>query len=253
MRVAALYDIHGNAPALQAVLAEAERERIDTFLIGGDVATGPLPRETLELLIGLGRRAQYVLGNSDREAVDAFDRGDTDFRRYDDQVNRWAAFTAGQILRTHRDLLASFVPSLVLDVDGLGQTLFCHGSPRSDSENITLLTSDDRLRGVIQDVAETVIVCGHTHQQFDRKIDDWRIINAGSVGIPYEGRAGAYWALLGPDVQLRRTEYDLESALQALAASGFPDLDEMLKESLLEPIDPGEVARIYEQMALDDK
>jgi predicted phosphodiesterase len=253
MRVAALYDIHGNAPALQAVLAEAESERIDIFLIGGDVATGPLPRETLELLISLGRRAQYVLGNSDREAVDAFDRGHTDFRRYDDQVNRWAAFTAGQISRTHRDLLASFAPSLVLDIDGLGQTLFCHGSPRSDSENITLLTSDARLRGVIQDVAETVIVCGHTHQQFDRKIDDWRIVNAGSVGIPYEGRAGAYWAVLGPDVQLRRTEYDLELALQELAASGFPDVDEMLKESLLEPIDPGEVARIYEQMSLDDK
>jgi diadenosine tetraphosphatase ApaH/serine/threonine PP2A family protein phosphatase len=95
-----------------------------------------------------------------------------------------------------------------------------------------------------------VIVCGHTHQQFDRSIDGWRVVNAGSVGVPYEGKPGAYWALLGSDVELRRTEYDLERALEELRAGGFPDTDEMVKESLLEPIDPEEVSRFFEAMAV---
>ena len=98
-----------------------------------------------------------------------------------------------------------------------------------------------------------MVVCGHTHQQFDRSIDGWRVINAGSVGVPYEGEAGAYWALLGPDVELRRTEYDIEQAVEDLRAGGFPDLDEMLKESLLDPIEPGEVSEFFERRALGEQ
>jgi len=211
-------------------------------VIGGDVALGPLPAQTLDEVAALGTRARFVLGNSDREVVDAFDRRHAD---------RWAAFTAGQISRVQRDFLASFASTIELDVDGLGSTLFCHGSPRSDTENITLITSDDRLREVLGGVEQPVVVCGHTHQQFDRTIDGRRVINAGSVGLPYEGRPGAYWALLGPEVSLRRSDYDLDEALTELRAGGFPDLDELLKESLLDPIGPGEVAQIFERQALE--
>jgi diadenosine tetraphosphatase ApaH/serine/threonine PP2A family protein phosphatase len=139
---------------------------------------------------------------------------------------------------------------LVLDVDTLGPALFCHGSPRSDTEEITTATSDERLREVLRDTQQRVVVCGHTHRQFDRAIDGRRVINAGSVGMPYEGRAGAYWALLGRAVELRRTEYDLEQALEEMRAGGFAELDEMLRESLLEPMDPDEVAAIFERQAL---
>lgn len=247
MRVAALYDIHGNLPALRAVLADVATEGADTVVIGGDVAAGPLPRETVEQLMALGDRARFVRGNADREIVDAYDR--TNSERGDNPSTRAAAFAASRISRSQRDFLASFAPHAGLDVEGLGATLFCHGSPRSDTEIITRVTPEERLRQILDDVPQHVIVCGHTHQQFDRRIDGWRVVNAGSVGVPYEASPGAYWALLGPDVQLRRTEYDLEQAVAELQASGFPDLHEMLCESLLEGVDPGEVAELFERQA----
>jgi putative phosphoesterase len=248
VRVAALYDIHANLPALRAVLDDVSRERVDVVLVGGDVAAGPLPRETIELLIGLGERARYVRGNADREVVEAFDLGQR-MPDADDHAIRQAAFVASRISREQRDFVASFARQIILDVD-LGPTLFCHGSPRSDSEDITTATRDERLRDILAGVAQRVVVCGHTHRQFDRRVDGWRVVNAGSVGLPYEGRAGAYWALLGDDVELRRTEYDLDAAIAEMRAGGFDELEEMLRESLLEPMDPDEVAALFEREAV---
>ena len=247
MRVAALYDIHGNLPALRAVMDEVARERVETVLIGGDVAAGPLPAETIDLLIALGERAQFVCGNADREIVAAYDRPDPGAQA--GPAERVAAFAASSISPGQRDFLARFADTVTLDIDGLGPTLFCHGSPRSDTEVITTATSDERLRQILQGVEQRAVVCGHTHRQFDRVADCWRVINAGSVGMPYEGRAGAYWALLGPDVTLRRTDYDLDVGIAELRAGGFPDLDEMLNESLLNPIDPDEAAAFLERQA----
>lgn len=249
MVIAALYDIHGNLPALRAVLAAAEAEGAEKFVIGGDVAGGPLPRETIDHLMALGERAYFVRGNGDREIVEAFDAGSTGLSDEHDPAQRSAIFVAAEISRAQRDFLAGFPETVRLDLDGLGRALFCHGSPRSDSEIITRVTPDERLREILGGVDERIVVGGHTHQQFDRTIDDWRLINAGSVGIPYEGRPGAYWALLGRDVELRRTEYDLDEALSELRAGGFPDLDEMLKESLVDPIDPREVSEFFERQA----
>ena len=253
MRVAALYDIHGNLPALEAVLADAAREGVDTFVIGGDVAAGPLPGATLDQLIALSPRAQFVQGNMDREIIDAYDQGHTDITTIDDPEKRVAAFAASRISPAHRDFMGAFTPVIALDVDGVGSTVFCHGSPRSDTEMITRLTTDERLREILGGVRQPVVVCGHTHQQFDRTVNDWRVINAGSVGVPYEGKAGAYWAMLGPDVELRRTEYQLDEAIAQLRSDGYPDVDEMLKESLLEPIDPAVVTQLFEDQAAGDR
>jgi len=243
VRVAALYDIHGNLPALRAVLDEADREGVDAFVIGGDVADGPFPRETIERLVAIGPRARFVRGNTDRELVDAYDAGRTEA---DDAGERAVAVAAGQITASQRDFLAAFAPTAVLEVDGLGPTLFCHGSPRSDMEIITRVTSDDRLRPILRGVEQRLIVCGHVHQQFDRSLDGWRLVNAGSVGLPYEGRPGAYWARLGPDVELRRTDYDLDE----LRAQAPADAGELLRESLFEPADPAEVSEFFERRAL---
>jgi predicted phosphodiesterase len=248
-RVAALYDIHGNLPALRAVLAEVAREDVEIVVIGGDVVPGPLPAETIVELMALDERARFVLGNGDREVVEAYDEGRIDVDATPDASQRASAFSASQISREQRDFLTGFAPTVVLDVDGLGPTVFCHGSPRSDTEIITTATSDERLRGVLGGVEEPTVVGGHTHRLFDRRVDGWRVVNAGSVGIPYEGRRGAYWALLGPDVALRRTEYDLDAALDELRAGGFPDLDELLQESLLAPMEPDEVAEFFERQA----
>jgi predicted phosphodiesterase len=249
MRVAALYDIHGNLPALRAVLADVARDSVDLVLIGGDVATGPLPRQTLDQLIALGSQARCVRGNADREIVSAYDSDRRDIDAEEDPAMRASAFAAAQISREQRDLLASFAPSVLLHPDGLGPTVFCHGSPRSDSEILTTETTEQRLRTIIEDVDQSVIVCGHTHRQFDRRVDRWRVVNAGSVGMPYEGRPGAYWALFGPGVESRRTEYDLDAAVGELRAGRYPDLEEMLKESLVEPADPDDVARFFEGSA----
>lgn len=240
MRVAALYDIHGNLPALEAVLAEVEAAAPDAIVVGGDVAPGPLVGETLERLQALGPR--FVMGNGDREVVGAFDGAEP--------RGPGGRFTAGGLTRAQRDALAAFEPVVRLDVRGLGPTLFCHGSPRSDSEIITSVSPEHRLAPMLAGVDEAVVVCGHTHRQFDRRELGRRLVNAGSVGMPYEGVAAAFWLLLGPAVELRRTEYDVPAAVARLRDSGFPDLDEaMLRESLLTPADPDEVAAFFESQA----
>jgi predicted phosphodiesterase len=249
MQVATLYDIHGNLPALRAVLADAEREGVETFVIGGDVAPGPLLPETIDRLAALGQMACFVRGNGDREVVEAFDAGGTADGEEEDPAARAAIYTASRISQSQRDFLAAFVPTVRLTVDGLGPTLFCHGSPRSDTEIITRITPQSRLQEIFAGVDERVVVFGHTHQQFDRTINGWRLVNAGSVGMPYEGNPGAYWALLGGDVELRRTEYDVERAVAEMRTAGFPDLEEMLKESLLEPMDPRKIAEYFEGQA----
>jgi diadenosine tetraphosphatase ApaH/serine/threonine PP2A family protein phosphatase len=136
-----------------------------------------------------------------------------------------------------------------LDVEGLGRTLFCHGSPRSDDEAITAVTPENRLQRLLDGVEAPVVVCGHTHVQFDRRLGERRVVNAGSVGMPYEGRPGAHWLLLGPDVDLRRTDYDLEAAIERLRATGWPGVEEFLKHSFLDPIQPGWVSEFFERQA----
>jgi predicted phosphodiesterase len=233
-------------------MADVEREEVGTIVIGGDAAAGPLPARTLERLMGMGERGRFVRGNADREIVEAYDQGRLDVSVVRDPGELGSVFAAGRITRTQRDFLAAFEERVSIEVVGMGPTLFCHGSPRSDTEIITSMTTPERLRLLLASVAEPIVVCGHTHRQFDRRIDRWRVVNAGSVGMPYEGRAGAYWAMLGPDVELRRTEYDLDAALAEMHEGGFPELDDQLRESLLVPVDPDQVSEFFERQALSE-
>jgi predicted phosphodiesterase len=244
VRVAALYDIHGNVPALDAVLADVERADVDAIVWGGDVAAGPMPAETLARMRAAGGRC--VMGNADRQMVEDFDAGRTPSDS-DDEMMRTMLWAVAQIDRADRDFLAAFEPTVALDIEGLGPTLFCHGSPRGDEERITRATKEDRLAPMLEGVAERVVVCGHTHQQFDLRAGAHRVLNAGSVGMPYEGSAAAFWLLLGPDAELRRTEYDVPAAVETMRASGMPDVDKiLLQESLIEPADPDWVTNYFE-------
>jgi predicted phosphodiesterase len=251
VRVAALYDIHGNAPALRAVLAEVERAAPDLVVIGGDVAGGPMPAATLDALSALGPRARWVRGNGDRELAEAYDaRAGGREPPADTPAEATAAWASARLSPAQRELLGSFAPVVAVDVTGLGPTLFCHGSPRSDTEIVTVITPDARLGPTLDGVTEPVVVCGHTHQQFDRRVGTHRVVNAGSVGMPYEGDAAAFWLLLGPHVELRRTGYDVAAAVEELRATGFPDADDViLRDSLLEPADRTEVAAFLEGLA----
>jgi predicted phosphodiesterase len=245
--VAALYDVHGNLPALEAVLADSAFARADAVVVGGDVAAGPLPVEVLDRLQALALPVRWVRGNADREVVAAFDPGDTDPSIYGlhDPAARADAFTAARISRTQRDLLAGFE-----EVVRLEGALFCHGSPRSDEEIVTALTPEARLAPMLDGVQEPLVVCGHTHHQFELRVGVQRVVNAGSVGMPYQGEPGAYWLLVADgEPETRRTAYDVDAAAGVIRASGFPDVDDLIRGSLVEPADPAWVARHFEDRA----
>jgi predicted phosphodiesterase len=126
-------------------------------------------------------------------------------------------------------LLAAFEDTVTIDVDGLGATCFCHGSPRSDTECVTERTPVERVREFMAGRPERVVVTGHVHVQYDREVEGIRLLSPGSVGVPYGTEPGfACWALLGPDVELRRTAYDPERAVEALRRSSDPDVERIV-------------------------
>jgi predicted phosphodiesterase len=243
MRVAALHDVHGNRPALEAVLAEVESLGVDAIVVGGDIAIGPMPRGALERLLALDERALFLRGNGDREIAEGPNPEDSDLWV---ERTRWSA---DQLERGQRAWLGGLPDTQSLDVDGLGPVLFCHGSPRSDEEILTRISPEARAAAALAGVQEAVVVCGHTHVQFDRQVADKRLVNAGSVGMPYEARPGAYWALLGPEVELRRTEYDLEAAAEAIRATGFPGAEEHAAKNVLAVPSAEEATEQFEAMA----
>jgi putative phosphoesterase len=207
LRVAALYDIHGNLAALDAALAEVDA---DVIVVGGDFVAGPWPAETLERLGGLDGDVRFIRGNADREVFEEA-QGLAPPEVMD--------FVRARLSDEQLAFLRSLPLTETLDIDGLGRVLFCHATPRNDSEIFTRDSPDERWREALAGVGADVVVCGHTHVQFDRRIGEVRLVNAGSVGMPYEDVPGAYWALLGPDVELRRTAYEPDD----LASVGWPE------------------------------
>ena len=221
MPVAALYDVHGNLPALEAVLAEVAAAGVEKIVCGGDVVAGPFPRECLERLEAHG--AVFVRGNADRE------------------LSPWLT---EQLPLDAQTFLAA-LPHL-RSLDGV---LYCHGSPRRDDEILTRVTPPERLAAVLEGVEERLVVCGHTHIQFDVRSGSIRVVNAGSVGMPYEGRRGAFWALLdGMEVEQQHTPYAVEAAVTSIRATDYPDA-EQLATWLLEPVDPDEASTYFESIA----
>jgi putative phosphoesterase len=189
LRVAALYDIHGNLPALDAVLAEVDA---DVVVVGGDTVAGPAPAETLERLRSLDADVRFIRGNADREVYE---------ERQGLAPPEVMEFVRARLSREQIDFLRSLPLTL-----SIGRVLFCHATPRDDEEILTRISPDERWREALAGVDAEVVVCGHTHVQFDRQIGEVRLVNAGSVGMPYAEEPGAYWALLdGTDLELRYT------------------------------------------------
>jgi len=194
MRIATLYDVHGNIRALEAVLQEIPDDA--TIVIGGDVAVGPHPSETLERLRELGDRAIWLRGNADRELTP----GEPGLAPAEAIEPVRAKLTDEQIA-----FLYGLPPTVQID-----RVLFCHATPRNDVDVFTELTPEERIAPLFADVDADVVVCGHTHMQFERTIAGKRVINSGSVGMPYENLPGAYWTL---DLEHRRTEYEPDEPL----------------------------------------
>jgi putative phosphoesterase len=239
--VAVLCDIHGNLPALEAVLGEVARESVDEVIVGGDVLPGPMPVEVLERLLALDRPVRFLHGNGDREALALFHGAPS---TVPDAFRAGVLWSAEQLSPEQRQIVAAWPPTLRVAVAGLGAVLCCHATPRNDTEIFTRLTANDRLLPIFDAVDAAVVVCGHTHMAFDRVIGRVRIVNAGSVGMPF-GPAGADWLLLGPDVCLRHTTYDLSAAADRIRGTRYPQADEFAATYVLNPPSETKMLEIF--------
>jgi putative phosphoesterase len=247
MRVAALYDIHANLPALEAVLGDVRQAGVDQVVVGGDVLPGPMPRETIRRLLELDVPVRFLQGNGDREVL-ARMRG-APGGALPETAREAIGWVARQLAPEDEELLAGWPPTLRCQIRGLGEVLFCHATPRNDTEIFTRLTPADRLLPVFAGLDVAMVVCGHTHMQFDRTIGGIRVVNAGSVGMPF-GQPGADWLLLGPDVELRHTAYDLAQAAERIRGTPYPQAQEFAARNVLQPPSEGETLAAFTRVEL---
>jgi predicted phosphodiesterase len=231
-RVAAIYDIHANLPALEAVLDDVHNAGVDLIVVGGDVLPGPMPREVLERLRDLNVPTRCIRGNGEAAVLAQLAGGD--LGNLPPTVRETIRWVAGQLAPGDVTEIAAWPPTTELDVVSLGPMLFCHATPRNDTEIFTRSTDEARLAPAFAGVKERVVVCGHTHMQFDRTVGSLRVVNAGSVGMPY-GDPGAYWLLLSDKVDLRRTEYDLVAAAERIRATDYPGASEFADVNVMRP------------------
>lgn len=250
MRVAAIYDIHANLPALEAVLEDIRQAEVDQIVVGGDVFPGPMPRETIQYLLDVEIPMRFLCGNGDREVLAQLTGVETEwYRTAPEQWREPVRWTAQQLHPELERLLGGWPKTLSTEIEGIGEVLFCHATPRNDTDCFTRLTSEDRLFTVFHEVIARLAVCGHTHMQFDRMIGQIRVVNAGSVGMPF-GEPGAYWLLLGPGVQLRHTRYDLAKAAGRIRATQYPQAEEFAERNVLQPPSEEKMLELFGRVEL---
>jgi len=234
-RVAALYDIHGNLPALEAVMDEVRRERVDAVVVGGDVFPGPMPRETVRFLSSLKIPTIFICGNGDREVLAQLQGVETSwFQKAREEWRVPVRWTAEQLSVQDVETIAGWPLTAKLEIGGIGHVLFCHATPRDDNEIFTSRTPESVLLPIMEASGADVVVCGHTHMQIDRKVGNVRVVNAGSVGMPF-GAAGADWLLLGPGIELRHTTYNLEKAATRVRGTSYPQAEDFAEKNILHP------------------
>jgi putative phosphoesterase len=226
--IAVLADVHGNLPALQAVIAEVEREGFDVVVSAGDQVSGPMPSECLEALRALPGDVRWVMGNADRHAIDP------EHEPY--FMDGWAY---ERLSAEQRDFIRGWELSVTV-----GDVLVCHGTPRDDEEKVTKLTPPERLASILEGVDAPLIVCGHVHHQF--ALQD-RFFCAGSIGMAYEdGTPGARWlAVRDGRVEMRTTPYDVDAAEAAVHATGYSEASDYV-EIMRGSITADEAARAFE-------
>lgn len=246
MRVAALYDIHANPPALEAVLQDMHHAEVELVVVGGDVVPGPMPRETLECLLALDVPVKFIYGNGEVAVLDQMAGREPAVPA---QYRSIIAWTVEQLRADDHKLLATWPKDASLHIGGLGDVLFCHATPRNENEIFTRSTPEGRLVPVFSGINASVVVCGHTHMQFDRLVGGIRVLNAGSVGMPF-GKAGADWLLLGPEVQFRHTYYDLTKAANLIRATNYPQAQDFAAHYILNPPSEQEMLNVYARAEL---
>lgn len=247
MRVAAIYDIHGNLPALEAVLQEVRAAGVDLVVVGGDVLPGPMPVETLSCLLSLEVPVRFLQGNG--EVAVLAERAGKATRALPEQAREVVRWTAQQLLSEHERTLDSWPKTQRIEVRGIGEVLFCHATPRNEDEIFTRSTSEATLLPIFEGLNVALVVCGHTHMQFDRIVGKTRVVNAGSLGMPF-GKTGADWLLLGPDVDLQHTQYDLAKAAQRIRATKYPQAEDFATRHILNSPSAEEMLKVFTRAEL---
>jgi predicted phosphodiesterase len=201
-----------------------------------------MPRETIRCLLELNLPLHFILGNGDREVIAPTGAVPEQFQ----EAMRW---NAGQLHSEDEQLVASWPLTVRLPIRGLGNVLFCHATPRNDTEIFTRLTPEECLLPIFEALDVPLVVCGHTHMQFDRTIGKTRVVNAGSVGMPF-GEPGAYWLLLGPDVELKHTSYDLVTAAERIRSTTYPQAHDFAARNVLQPPSAAEMLEMFTRASL---
>jgi predicted phosphodiesterase len=247
MRVAAIYDIHGNLPALEAVLAEIRREGVDRIVVGGDVVCGPMTAAVMDRLLDLRPPADFICGNAEASVLTemAGNEHRVPFPEPVRDVLRWEAAQ----LRRFAPVFGNWPMTLRHSLPALGDVLFCHATPRDLEEIFLESTPEHVLLPIFEPVRAGVVVCGHTHMQFDRNVGQVRVVNAGSVGMPFAS-PGAYWVLLGPGIDLRCTSYDLDAAATQVRATTYPQAQEFADKYILDPPSTAAMQAAFEKVAI---
>jgi predicted phosphodiesterase len=243
VRVAALYDIHGNLPALDAVLHDVHQQDVDLIVVGGDVLPGPMPQETMSRLLDLDTPTRFIHGNGDRVVL-AYTKGES-IDEVPAQYRDAISWTASQLDRPAIRALSAWPLTCSVEIDSLGEVLFCHATATNDVDCFTRLTPDSRVARLFEGVLASMVVCGHTHMQFDRTVGTTRFVNAGSIGAPFAPPPAAHWLLLGPDVQLRQTPYDVDAAADQLRATGYPRVEDVAIRYVVNPPSESESLALF--------
>jgi len=178
---------------------------------------------------------EFIHGNGDREVMAQMRGMETEwYRKAQEQWREPVRWTAQQLEPEMATLLAAWPKTLQMEIGDIGKVFFCHATPRNDTEIFTRLTSEEKLLPVFAGIEERLVICGHTHMQFDRMAGKFRVVNAGSVGMPF-GESGAYWLLLGPSVELRRTPYDFTNAAMRILETKYPQAQKFAEQNVLHP------------------
>lgn len=233
MKIAAIYDIHGNLPALEAVIKVIKVIEPDHVVVGGDVVAGPMPAQCLEMLKELSKDfpTSFIHGNAESEVIRAAaGENPQGFTETNNEIAHWVA---AQLSPEQIAEIKSWSLTYTLETETNGDVLFCHATPQNDVDIFTTNSSDEKVERFFEGITNPLVVCGHTHMQVDRELANTRIINAGSVGMSFTS-PGAYWLLIADgEVSFNYTMYNLEDAAAQILATDFPNAEAFVQNSVL--------------------
>jgi len=244
MRIAAIGDVHGNLPALEAVMDEICTESVDGIVVCGDTIAGPLPTETVAVLQESRIPVHFLRGNHDSDVVRFLSGQEPGgMVAKDDDAARWEA---SKLTREQKASLLTWPATVEIESEPWGKILFCHATPHNETFVFSRLTPEAKLLSVFERLNVSLMVCAHTHMQFDRTIADVRVVNTGSVGMCV-GRTGADWLLIDDEIQFRHTDFDLNQAAERIRQSDYPQAESFAMDHVLQTAPESRMFEIIDQ------